>query len=200
MSNTTRKTSYLVRLAIMVAITLVLAYTPLGYFKTAGLEISFMMVPVTVGAVLLGPAAGAILGGLFGLTSFIQCLTGSLFGAALLSINPIFTLITCVIPRILAGWLPGLLFKVWNERLEKKDGLVPCAVCCLAGPVLNTLFFMSALCLFFFQTDYIQGMAGGLNVFAFVVAFVGVQGAVEALVCFVLGTAIGKALLRLIRK
>ncbi len=196
MSNTTRKTGYLVRLAILVAITLVLAYTPLGYFRTAGLEVSFLMVPVTVGAVVLGPAAGGILGGVFGLTSFIQCLTGSLFGAALLAINPVLTFITCVIPRILAGLLPGLVMKAWTARSQKKDGLLPCAVCCLLGPVLNTFFFMSFLCLFFFQTDYIQQMAGGLNVFAFVVAFVGVQGLIEAAVCFVLGTAIGKALLR----
>jgi len=200
MTNVNRKTGYLVRLAIMVAITLVLAYTPLGYFKTAGLEISFMMVPVTVGAVLLGPAAGAVLGGLFGLTSFIQCLTGSLFGATLLSINPIGCFITCIVPRILAGWLPGLLFKVWNEHSAKKDGIVPCSVCSLLGPVLNTVFFMSSICLFFFYSDYIQGLAAGADMLSFVVAFVGVQGVVEALVCFVLGTAIGKALLRFLNK
>lgn len=197
MSNVSRKTSYLVRLAILVAITLVLAYTPLGYFRTAGLEVSFLMVPVTVGAVVLGPAAGAILGGVFGLTSFIQCLTASTFGATLLAINPVFTFLTCVVSRVLAGLLPGLLFKAWTAHSEKKNGIVPCAVCSLLASALNTLFFMGCLCLFFFRTDFIQGLAAGANVIAFAAAFVGVQGLIEAAVCFVLGTAIGKALLHM---
>ena len=42
--------------------------------KDSGLEITLIVIPVAVGAVTLGPAAGAILGGVFGITSFIQCL------------------------------------------------------------------------------------------------------------------------------
>lgn len=71
-------------MAILIAIILVMAFTPLGYLKTAGLEITFIQVPVIVGAILMGPTAGAILGGVFGLTSFIQCFGLSAFGAALL--------------------------------------------------------------------------------------------------------------------
>ena len=72
-----KRIQYLTRLAVFVAVTLVMAYTPLGYLRTPGLEITFLMIPVTVGAIVLGPAAGAILGGVFGLTSFFQCLDGS---------------------------------------------------------------------------------------------------------------------------
>ena len=54
----------------LVAIILIMAFTPLGYIKTAGIEITLIVVPVAVGAVTLGPAAGAILGGVFGLASF----------------------------------------------------------------------------------------------------------------------------------
>lgn len=64
------KTLRLVQLGLLIAVELIFAYTPLGYMKPAGLEITFLMVPVTIGAILLGPAAGAILGGVFGLTSF----------------------------------------------------------------------------------------------------------------------------------
>lgn len=54
----------------LVAIILIMAFTPLGYIKTVGIEITLIVVPVAVGAVTLGPTAGAILGGVFGFASF----------------------------------------------------------------------------------------------------------------------------------
>lgn len=89
-------TKYLVEMALLVAIILIMAFTPIGYIRTAGLEITLIVVPVAVGAVTLGPAAGAILGGVFGITSFIQCFGMSPFGAALLGINGFLTFLVCV--------------------------------------------------------------------------------------------------------
>ena len=74
MSQNTEKIRRLVMLAVLTAIVLLMAFTPLGYLKLPFLEISFLMIPVVLGAILLGPAAGAILGAVFGLTSFFQCL------------------------------------------------------------------------------------------------------------------------------
>lgn len=103
-------TKYLVEMALLVAIILLMAFTPIGYIKTAGLEITLIVVPVAVGAVTLGPTAGAILGGVFGITSFIQCFGMSQFGALLLGINPFLTFLVCVPTRILMGWLTGLIY------------------------------------------------------------------------------------------
>lgn len=102
-STTKFSTKYLVELALFVAIILLMAFTPIGYIKTAGLEITLIVVPVAVGAVTLGPTAGAILGGAFGITSFIQCFGMSAFGAILLEVNPFFTFLVCVPTRILEG-------------------------------------------------------------------------------------------------
>lgn len=96
MKNKTFSTKYLVELALLVAIVLLMAFTPIGYIKTFGLEITLIVVPVAVGAVTLGPLAGAILGGVFGVTSFIQCFGMSAFGAILLGVNPFFTFLVCV--------------------------------------------------------------------------------------------------------
>ncbi len=49
------KTLYMVELAMMVAIIFMMAFTPLGYLRTPGLSITFLTVPVAVGAVILGP-------------------------------------------------------------------------------------------------------------------------------------------------
>ena len=68
---------WLTQLALLVAILLVLNYTPLGYLQIGPLSASLLTVPVAIGAMTMGPTAGAILGGVFGATSFIQALEAS---------------------------------------------------------------------------------------------------------------------------
>lgn len=118
-------------MALLVAIILLMAFTPIGYIKTAGLEITLIVVPVAVGAVTLGPAAGAILGGVFGITSFIQCFGMSQFGTLLLGINPFFTFLVCVPTRILMGWLTGVIY-----HGLRKTGLPSTASVTIAEPLL----------------------------------------------------------------
>lgn len=194
-TRTTGNTAKLVQIALLVAVILLMAFTPIGYIKTFGLEITLIVVPVTVGAIVLGPVSGAILGGIFGATSFIQCFGISPFGATLLGINPWATLFVCMVPRILMGWLSGLLYAGLHKTNMNKTAAI--AITNLVGPLLNTIFFMSALVLFFYNTEYIQGFASMLgtnNVFAFIIAFVGINGLVEAIACFVVGSAVSKAL------
>lgn len=188
-------TKQFVEMALLTAIIILLAFTPIGYIRTLGLEITLIVVPVTVGAVALGPKAGAVLGAVFGITSFIQCFGMSPFGAVLLGINPFSTFLVCVASRVCMGFLTGWIFqKLQKVRSVRKISLVIANLC---GPLLNTFFFMGTLILFFYPTEYIQGLAesmGASNALAFVVAFVGVNGVVEAVVCFIVGSAISKAL------
>lgn len=107
----------LVQLSVLIAIMLLLELTGLGMIKTAGLEITIMLVPVIVGAIVMGPAAGALLGGVFGLISFWECFGKSAFGVVLMGINPFLTFLVCVPTRILAGWICGLVF----QALRKVD-------------------------------------------------------------------------------
>ena len=182
----------MVEMALLIAIILIMAFTPIGYIKTFGLEITLIVVPVAVGAVVLGPTAGAILGGVFGLTSFIQCFGMSAFGAMLLSINPAGTFVVCFVTRLVMGWLTGLIAQGLKKVKALKGASVFIAnLCC---PLLNTLLFMTTL---------IQGLAKNMKVanpFAFVIAFVGVNGLVEAAACFVVGSAITKALQHSVNK
>ncbi len=193
--NRNSKVIYMVELALLIAIILIMAFTPIGYIKTLGLEITLIVVPVAIGATLMGPTGGAVLGAVFGLTSFYQCFGMSPFGSVLLSINPVFTFITCVPTRILAGWLAGVIFKVLHKNDKTKK--ISYYAASLAAPLLNTLFFMTCIVLFFYNTDYIQGFAAQLGTsspFGFVLGFVGINGLVEAIACFVVASAVSKAL------
>lgn len=188
-------TTKMIQMSLLFAIILLMAFTPIGYIKTFGLEITLIVVPVVVGAIILGPKAGAFLGGVFGITSFIQCFGISLFGTALLNESPIFTFIVCVIPRILMGWLTGIIFEKLNKNEKTKN--ISYFISNLLGPILNTVFFMSTLIILFYNTEFIQNLVstmGASNPLNFVILFVGINGVVEAIVCFVVGTAISKAL------
>lgn len=163
--------------ALFSAIVIILAFMPI---KTLGLEITLTMIPIAIGAALYGPAVGAILGGVFGVVSFLQCLGYSPFGATLFGINPYLTALVCIPTRILAGWLAGIAYKV-SEKLLKKEKL-SCVISSFTAPLLNTVFFMGALVLCFYNTEYIQGFVtylGAANPFMFVILFVGINGLVE---------------------
>ena len=155
-------------LGLLTAIMFIMAFTPLGYLKTPVLSITFMTVPVIIAAVLLSPVDSAIVGGIFGLTSFIQAVSGaSALTGALFQLNPWLTAILCFVPRILEGWLGGLVFRAL--RKIDKTKLISYAVTSLAVPLMNTLFFMSTLFLLFYNTDIIKGIAeknGADNIFA----------------------------------
>lgn len=103
---------WLTQLALLVAILLVLNYTPLGYLQIGPLSASLLTVPVAIGAMTMGPTAGAILGGVFGATSFIQALEGkSAMGSALFQVSPFGTFVVCFVARVLVGLCAGLIFK-----------------------------------------------------------------------------------------
>lgn len=192
----------MVQMAILVAVMLIFAYTPLGYLKAGPIEITFMVLPVAIGAIILGPVSGAILGGIFGLTSFIQCFGASAFGALLLGINPVLTFITCMLPRLLCGWLSGLIFKALHSSERMKTA--PYFIASLATAVLNTLFFMLCIIQFFWKNDSFLTTMGSWqlptdSVWLFLLAFVGINGVVEALVNFVAAGTVSKVLSKLVK-
>ena len=177
MSNR-KKIQKLTVLSVLAAITAIVAFVPL---KTLGLEITFTMIPVAIGAILYGPSGGAVL--------------GAVFGAVLLAINPVFTFIVCVPTRILAGLLAGLIYKALKTGC--KSDIPALLTASLAAPLLNTVFFMSSLVLFFYRTDYIQGFVsamGAANPIMFILLFVGINGLVEIICGFAVAFPAAKAI------
>ena len=192
---------YMVRLAVLVAILHFLEATGLGMIKTPGLEFTIMQVPVIIGAIVMGPVAGGILGATFGFIAFWECFGRSAFGVVLLGIDPVFTFLVCVPTRALMGLLCGVIFKGFHK--VDRSNLWSFGAASLLGALLNTALFMGALVLFFYNTDYIQGFAqtlGVVNPIAFIAAFVGVQGVLEAIICTVAGAAVSKALFKSMNK
>lgn len=196
-SANTRRILRLTQLSVLVALLLIFGFTSIGYIKIGVIEITLNVIPVAIAAIVLGPSAGAICGAVFGMTSFWQAVSGmSAFGAALVAISPIYTLIICLIPRILEGLLTGLIFKGLSKVC--KGNSVPCTVSSLCCPLLNTLLFVGSFLLLFSRTDFfvsLYSQSAANNILAFFAWFVGLNGAVEAVAGFVISSAASKALL-----
>ncbi len=195
------KTRYLVETALMIAITLIMGNTILGTIPTPFLKISIVTVPVALAAMLIGPTAGIICGLVFGLNSFSGALTGaSGMLSTLFTINPFGVFVTAVVARLLDAALVSFIFKAINK------GKLRSASYYIAGalmPLFNTVFFMSSLCLFFYNTDYVQNLVAKYDAhgpLAFVIAMVGVQATIEAVIGCLLAGSVGLVLSKVLRR
>ena len=183
-------------LGLMTALLLVMSCTPLGYLHLGSTDITLNMIPVAITAAALGPVGGAITGTVFGITSFLQCLGiggVSAMGVAMLAIDPLATVITCMVPRVLAGLLTGCICH-WVRK--KWNSTVAGFAAGFSAAFLNTLLFMPTLVGLFGQTDFIQEMMGGMDVLTFVGLTVAINGVLEALVSTVATGFLCKALSR----
>ena len=194
-------TGKLALMGLLTAILILFSFTPIGTIPIGPLSITLNTIPIAIAAIAMGPAGGAAMGAVFGILSFLQCLgigVPSAMGAMLFGINPFLAFIQRFIPRLLDGFLVGLIFK----GTKKAAGSVPAGfVTGFFTAFLNTLFFMSALILCFGSTDYVQGLIAGKGqdytfggVIVFVCLFVGLNAVVEMIVSTVVGGAVGTAL------
>ena len=199
-NKTTKGTRGMVELSLMSALIIVMAMTPLGYLKTPFLSITLLTIPVAVGAIILGPKGGAFLGAVFGATSFAQAISGAGMTAILFQSHPLGVLFLCFVPRILEGFLCGLIAKIARKTKFKKAAFYIAGISC---PVLNTILFMGTVVALFYQTDYIQNLVTSLGVnnpFTFIVALVGFQGVIEALVCGIVSGTISLTLAKALKR
>ena len=189
-------TRRMVLLAMLSGILMVMSFTPLGYLNIGPLAISLNMIPVAIGAVALGPGGGAFLGAVFGITSCLQCVGiggTSYMGMILFEINPILTILQRLVPRVLAGFLTGIVYQGLH-KLKFRYGAYVAGFC---AALFNTVFFMAALVLLFGQTEYLQELIAGRNILVFMVTFVGINAVVELFAATVAAGAVCSALEKL---
>ena len=196
-------TALMAQVALLVAIMLVMQFTGLNSIRIGPLKMSFMTLPVAIGAMLVGPAAGTILGTVFGLLSFWSAVAGSVgLTTFFFQYKPFSTFMLCVVMRALMGLCCGLIFKLVS-KLDRDEKTWSYFVGALSAPLLNTIFFMGYIVLFFYQTEIVQNKVaelGAANPFMYVILLVGVQGLIEAVTVAILGGILAKVLSKVIKK
>lgn len=194
--RTNKKIQRLAVTSILAALIVVMSFTPLGYLKIGqAISITFIPIPVVIGSIVCGPTTGALLGAVFGITSLIQCFGMDPFGTTLMSIQPFFTVILCLIPRILMGFCSGFNFNFLNKKSD--NTILKYSVASLSGGLLNTVFFVAFLILLFRNTEYLQTF--GNNIMAIIGTLVTINAVIEWIACLILGTAVAKAISGIIK-
>ena len=202
MKTTSTSVQRLTKLALLLAIELAMRAIGLGAVPVGPLNMSFLTLPIAMGAILCGPLEGMIMGGIFGILSLTDAISGrSVMTGAFFSISPLHTVILCVGMRMLMGLCCGYVYKLCAKADHK--GTWSYFVGAVSAPLLNTLFFMSYIVLVFYRCDFVQGLVtklGAANPFMFVVLLVGVQGLAEAAACGILGGILAKTVDAVVKK
>ena len=188
-TNIRTKSTRMTLLAMLVAILVVLAYVNIP--MPMGLSITFNMIPVAIAAIAMGLPGGMIVGGAFGLISFLQCFGifgSSPMGAALVNISPVLMFIQRFVSRLLVGILAALVYKGMCKT--KAPLYVRGAVTGFSAAFFNTLFFMSLLVLFFGHSEKLAGPIAEKGVLMYIITSVGINAVVEmAVAALVTGAA-----------
>lgn len=196
-------TKWMASVALMAAIVVVLANTPLGLIPLPITKATTVHIPVILGAILLGPTAGAILGGVFGICSMISntmtpALTSFAFSPFLSTtgitgaLKAIWVSVGCrILIGLVAGWLWMLLKKIKTRQM------VWLAVTGFVGSMVNTISVMSSI-YFLFAEQYAQAKEVAVSaVWGLILGTVTMSGIPEAIIAAILVSVIGKALLKL---
>ena len=175
-----QKTLRMVEMAMLIALVVVLQM--LGSFiKIGPLPMSFVLVPMVIGACLLGVKAGMILGAVFGIVTMIMGIAGiDVVSFLLWQANPVWFVLICIIKAVLAGACSGLVYNLLGKVFNEKYVYLRTVLASIIAPIVNTGIFAIGMLLFFFDT--MQGLTslfpdafGGFEN-AFQVVFLGLAG------------------------
>lgn len=206
MKEKKRDTRWMVCVALMAAIVIVLANTPLGMIQLPVIKATTVHIPVILGAVLLGPLAGGILGGVFGICSLIS----NTMAPTLLSFAFSPFMSTTGLPgvlkalwisvgcRILIGVVSGWLWKLFEKVHLNQTIALP--ITGFVGAMVNTVTVMGSIYLLFAQ-QYAQAQDVGITaVWGLIMGTITASGIPEAVASAVLVLALGKVLLKFMKK
>lgn len=196
-------TRYMATLAMLCGVLLVMGMTGIGFIPLPVIKATTMHIPVILGAVLLGPKAGGILGAVFGLCSIWANTTTP--GLLSFAFSPFMTTegLTGVAKsiwialgcRILFGLIAGWLWKVFGRIFKEEYISLPLTAA--LATICHTLLVMGSIYMLLAQ-QYAQAKNVAISaVFGLIMGTVTASGIPEAIVAAVLVTVIGKTLLRL---
>lgn len=200
MKTTKKDTRWMVSVALMAAIVVLLANTPLGMIQLPVIKATTVHIPVIIGAILLGPAAGAILGGVFGICSMISNTTAPTllsfaFSPFLSSdiagiFKALWISIGCrILIGVAAGWLWIALKKL------KVNPWIALPVTGFVGSMVNTVSVMGSIYILL-ASQYAEAKSVAIDaVWGLIMGTVTASGIPEAIAAAILVTALGKALL-----
>ena len=206
MSTRKMDTRYMALLAMFCGVLLVMGMTGIGFIPLPVIKATTMHIPVILGAVLLGPGAGAVLGAVFGLCSIWVNTTSpgllafafspfmsteGLVGAA----KSLWIALGC---RILLGVIAGYLWRILKKWIRKDYIALP--VTAVIATLCHTALVMGSIYVLLAQQYAEAKNVAVTAVFGLVMGTVTASGIPEAIAAAILVKVIGKSLLHLMER
>lgn len=199
-------THYMAMLAMLCSVLVVMGATGIGFIPLPLIKATTMHIPVILGAVTLGPAAGAVLGAVFGLCSvWTNTVTPSLLSFAFSPfmtnegfsgiIKSLWIALGC---RILFGLFAGYCWKLMKKILKNDYAALP--VTAAVSTLVHTVLVMGSIYLLLAQQYAAAKNVAMSAVFGLIMGTVTASGIPEAIAAAILVTVIGKALLRILAR
>lgn len=185
-----KKIIRMVQVAMLAAIIVVLQL--LSYvIKIGTFNLSLVLIPIVVGAILYGPKTGAFLGGVFGVVVTVCCVTGMDAGGAILwNASPVLTAAICVAKGALAGFCAGVVARAFKGERTRYVGM---ALAAMVAPIVNTGLFLIGLATCFY--GILVEWAGGSDLLYYIVfGLVGVNFLIE----FALNAVLSPVVVRIV--
>jgi uncharacterized membrane protein len=187
---------YLVQLALLTAVIMALHFSGVA-IPAFGTKISLVLIPIALGAMLLGPAAGAILGFIYGATVFVTLgvmhmdpFTGFLFDN-----TPVMAALICTVKTTAAGLVAGWVYRA----LSKKSTLLAVFVAAALVPTVNTGLFVLGCFLIYSTISEFAAGAGYSAVYFILIICAGINYLLELAINLVFSPALER-LVRLLSK
>ena len=189
------------QLAILIALVVVLQALGTA-IKIGPLPMSLVLVPIVIGACLLGVKAGALLGFTFGLVTMIMgILAIDGFSNILWNANPFWFVFLCLLKATAAGFGSALVYKALGRAFKEKNKILQTVIASVCAPVINTGIFVVGMLLFFFDTaSALPSMfpeAFGTFENAFQLVFIGLAG-LNFVGEFVINLVLSPAIVRIV--
>ena len=184
--NVKSKTQKMVGTAVLIALVIVLQVVASSIPWPFPFKPTFALIPVIIGAILYGPAAGALLGFVFGAVVTASVVSGADVGGAMMfAQNPVATVLICLGKSTIAGFVSGLV----AHKLASKNMTLSVILAALLTPVCNTGVFVLGASIFFL--DLLTSWAAGTPVVTYIVTgIVGVNFLLEVLFDIILAPII----------
>ena len=198
--NTLRNTKSLALLGVLLAIEMILNFTPLGLIPLGFMNATTLHIPVIIGAIFLGPIGGGILGASFGVLSVITNtirpnITSFVFSPFITISNTsgnFTSLIIAIVPRILIGVVSYYVYKWISKKCKNK--VTAYALAALAGSLTNTILVMGGIYVFFGAAYAAAKELAFEALFGVILSIVGINGIPEAIVAAIVVSTICKVL------
>lgn len=195
--------------AIFISIILLFAFTPFGFIHLGVIKATIIHIPIIIGAIILGPKIGSLLGFVFGLTSIaVNTLAPTLLSFAFSPAIPVpgtgqgsfWAIVVAIVPRVILGLIPYYIYRAFLKLRKNKETnqKLPLFLTGLLTTFIHTFLVMGSITLIF-NDAYAQAIEvdsmSGIIIAVLTVFFT--NGLAESVLAGIITTAVVPPLLKL---